>query len=86
MFCQSLSFSEYISNLFEDLKVGKYRLIIESVLNMNSVFQGHLGKKMDLLPAFREHFFVLQPHLLAMFSGSSEKEKKGEILIDGQCR
>jgi len=48
--------------------------------------KGHMGKKMDLLPAFREHFFVLQPHCLAMYAGSSEKDKRGEITLDGQCR
>ena len=41
---------------------------------------------MDLLPAFREHYFVLQPHSLTFYNGSSQKEKRGEILIDAQCR
>merc|ERR1712110_1087382 len=45
-----------------------------------------MGKKMDLLPAFREHFFVLQPHVLTLYAGSSEKDKRGEIVLDGQCR
>jgi len=48
--------------------------------------KGHMGKKMDLLPAFREHFFVLQPHVLTLYAGSSEKDKRGEIVLDGQCR
>ena len=33
-----------------------------------------------------EYFFVLQPHCLAMYAGSSEKDKRGEITLDGQCR
>ena len=41
---------------------------------------------MDLLPAYREHFFVLQPNLLSFFNGASQKEKRGEIKLDGQCR
>merc|ERR1740129_1367422 len=45
-----------------------------------------MGKKMDYLPAFREHYFVLQPQVLCFYNGTSEKEKRGEILIDGQCR
>lgn len=58
-----------------------------SVHKLNNVeFQGHLGKKMDLLPAFREHFFMLQPNRISYFSGSSQKEKRGEIKIDAQCR
>ena len=45
-----------------------------------------MSKKMELLPAFREHFFVLQPHILTMYAGASQKDKRGEIPIDGQCR
>ena len=45
-----------------------------------------MGKKMDLIPAFREHFFALQPHILVMYAGSSEKDKRGDISLDGQCR
>ena len=57
-----------------------------SLKHFSRLFQGHLGKKMDLLPAFREHFFVLQPHLLTFYNGSSQKEKRGDIKIDAQCR
>ena len=53
---------------------------------MDVVKKGHLGKKMDLLPAFRESFFVLQPHKLAFFAGSSQRKKEGEIKLDAQCR
>ena len=45
-----------------------------------------MGKKMDLLPAFREHFFVLQPHKLTFYNGASQKEKRGEIKMDAQGR
>lgn len=50
------------------------------------VKKGYLGRKMDILPAYREHYYVLQPQILAYFSSTSEKEKRGEITIDGQCR
>ena len=49
-------------------------------------FQGFVSKKLDVLPAFREHFFVLQPHLLTLYASASEKEKRAEIPINGQCR
>lgn len=48
--------------------------------------KGHLGKRMDILPMFREQFFVLQPHKLTFYNGASQKERKGEIKIDAQCR
>ena len=41
---------------------------------------------MDVLPAFREHYFVLQPQVLTLYSGASEKEKRGEIVLNSQCR
>ena len=45
-----------------------------------------MGKKMDLLPAFREHFFVLQPNQLSFYNSASQKEKRGVIKLDAQCR
>ncbi|CAB4058680.1 SWAP70 [Lepeophtheirus salmonis] len=41
---------------------------------------------MDFLPAYREHFFVLQPNLLSFYNGTSQREKRGDIVVDGQCR
>lgn len=45
-----------------------------------------MGKKLDLVPAFREYFFVLQPHKLTFFSGTSQRDRKGEVKMDPQCR
>lgn len=53
---------------------------------LDVVKKGYLGKKMDILPAFKSYYFVLQPHQLVFFAGSSEKDKRGEIMLDGQCR
>jgi hypothetical protein len=77
------------SKYAKDVDEGGMR---ESVRDIHDYFvrdvikKGYMGKKMDLLPAFREHFFVLQPQQLAMFGNTSEKETRGEIAIDGQCR
>ncbi len=74
------------------LDVIKKVRLIEAVIYQNIVkfifqlFQGHLGKRMDLFPAYREHFFVLQPDRLTLYNGSSQKERRGEISLDGQCR
>ena len=53
---------------------------------LSSSFQGNLGKKLDLVPAFKEYFFVLQPHKLSFYSGQSQRESKGEVKLDAQCR
>ena len=39
-------------------------------------------------PHFYAQFelYVFNPQVLAFYSGTSEKEKRGEIPIDGQCR
>ena len=77
------------SKYAKDLDEGGMR---ESIRDIHDYFvkdcikKGYLGKKMDYVPAFREHYFILQPQVLAFYSGSSEKEKRGEIVIDGQCR
>eukprot|EP00095_Tigriopus_kingsejongensis_P012626 maker-scaffold407_size180809-snap-gene-0.29 protein:Tk12626 transcript:maker-scaffold407_size180809-snap-gene-0.29-mRNA-1 annotation:"differentially expressed in fdcp 6-like protein" len=66
--------------------------IIEAVRDVHDhylrdvVRKGHIGKRMDLLPAFREYYFVLQPHKLTYYNGASQKDRKGEIKIDAQCR
>ena len=38
------------------------------------------------MPAFKEYFFVLQPHKLSFYSGQSQRESKGEVKLDAQCR
>ena len=66
--------------------------LIEAVKDLHDVFlldvlkKGKLKKHMELLPTFREHWFVVQPRLLSMYSNWEEKEKRGEIPLDHQCR
>lgn len=66
--------------------------ILEAIQDIHDMFildvikKGSLKKKMDLLPAYREHWFVLQPHSLTVYSGWSQKEKRGEIPLNSQCR
>lgn len=48
--------------------------------------KGFVSKKLDVLPAFREHYCVLQPHMLTLYAGASEKDKRAEIPINAQCR
>jgi len=77
------------SKYAKDLDEGGMREAIRDIHDYfvkDVIKKGHLGKKMDLLPAYREHYFVLQPQVLAFYSGTSEREKRGEIPIDGQCR
>ena len=43
--------------------------------------KGKLRKHMGLLPTFREHWAVLQPRLLTLYSSSREKE----VLLIPNC-
>lgn len=77
------------SKYAKDLDEGGSREAIKDIHDYfvkDIIKKGYMGKKMDYLPAFREHYFVLQPQVLCFYNGTSEKEKRGEILIDGQCR
>ena len=64
----------------------------EAVKDLHDMFlldvikKGKLKKQMDFLPTFREHWIVLQPRLLTLYSNSQEKEKRGEIVLDHQVR
>ena len=66
--------------------------LIEAVKDLHDVFlldvikKGKLKKQMVLIPAFREHWFVVQPHLLSLYSNWEEKDKRGDIPLDPQCR
>ena len=53
---------------------------------LDVIKKGSLGKKPEILPVFKSHFFVLQPHHLTFYSGPSEKGLRGEIILDSQCR
>merc|ERR1711976_1007824 len=77
------------SKYAKDLDEGGAREAIRDIHDYfvkDVVKKGNLGRKMDILPAYREHYYVLQPQILAFFSSTSEKDKRGEIAIDGQCR
>jgi len=66
--------------------------LIEAVKDLHDMFlldvikKGKLKKHKELLPTFREHWFVIQPRLLSLYSNWEEKEKRGEIPLDHQCR
>ena len=54
------------SKYAKDLDEGGMREAIRDIHDYfvkDAVKKGHLGKKMDLLPAYREHYFVLQPQV-----------------------
>ena len=38
--------------------------------------KGYLGRKMDILPAFREHFFVLQPQVSEQYAITIVRKSK----------
>merc|ERR1719483_1079385 len=48
--------------------------------------KGKLKKQMGLFPAFREHWIVVQPRLISLYSNWEEKDKRGDIPLDHQCR
>jgi len=48
--------------------------------------KGKLKKHLGLLPTFREHWAVLQPRILTLYSSAREKEVRGQIPLDTQCR
>ena len=50
----------------KDLDEGGMREAIKDIHDYfvkDVVKKGYVGKKMDYLPAFREHYFVLQPQV-----------------------
>ena len=54
------------SKYAKDLDEGGSREAIKDIHDYfvkDIIKKGHLGKKMDYLPAFREHYFVLQPQV-----------------------
>lgn len=58
------------SKYAKDLDEGGMREAIRDIHDYfvkDAVKKGHLGKKMDLLPAYREHYFVLQPQVIITF-------------------
>ena len=64
----------------------------EAVKDLHDMFildvikKGKLKKRKEYLPSFREHWFVVQPHLVTLYSNWEEKEKRLEIPLDHQCR
>merc|ERR1711892_665464 len=53
---------------------------------LDVIKKGKLKKHKELLPTFREHWFVIQPGCLSLYSSWEEKEKRGEIPLDLKCR
>ena len=66
--------------------------LIEAVKELHDYFildvikKGKLKKQMDYLPSYREHWFVIQPRMISLYSNCSEKDKRAEIHLDHQCR
>ena len=64
----------------------------EAVKDLHDMFlldvikKGKLKKQMDFLPTFREHWIVVQPRLITLYSNCQEKDKRGEIALDHQVR
>lgn len=77
------------SKYAKDVDAGGLREAVKDVHDfflLDVVKKGNLGKKLDLVPAFKEYFCVLQPHRLSFYSGQSQREAKGEVKLDAQCR
>lgn len=53
---------------------------------LDVIKKGKLKKKMEIFPAFKEFWVVVQPHKITVYSSHSEKEARGEILINPQSR
>ena len=66
--------------------------LTEAVKDLHDMFlldvikKGKLKKQMDFLPTFREHWIVVQPRLITLYSNCQEKDKRGEIVLDHQVR
>jgi len=48
--------------------------------------KGKLKKHLGLLPTYREHWVVLRPRLVTLYSSSKEKEVRGQIPLTPGCR
>ena len=61
-----LFFAVLESKYAKDLDEGGSREAIKDIHDYfvkDIIKKGYMGKKMDYLPAFREHYFVLQPQV-----------------------
>ena len=62
------------SKYAKDLDEGGMREAIRDIHDYfvkDIIKKGYMGKKMDHLPAFREHYFVLQPQVWHIFDYDS---------------
>ena len=59
---------------------------LHDVFLLDVIKKEKLKKRKDFIPSFREHWFVVQPHLLTLYSSWEEKEKRLKIPLDHQCR
>uniref|UniRef100_A0A3B3T890 DEF6 guanine nucleotide exchange factor a n=1 Tax=Paramormyrops kingsleyae TaxID=1676925 RepID=A0A3B3T890_9TELE len=57
-----------------------YREIVDDVLK-----EGYLWKRGQLRRNWAERWFTLRPHTLAYFSSEDRRERKGNIVLDGNC-
>ncbi|XP_048858998.1 differentially expressed in FDCP 6 homolog isoform X2 [Brienomyrus brachyistius] len=57
-----------------------YREIVDDVLK-----EGYLWKRGQLRRNWAERWFMLRPNTLAYFSSEDRRERKGNIVLDGNC-
>lgn len=66
--------------------------LVEAVRELQDHFlhdvlrKGRLGKQMNYLPLAREHWAVVRPRLLSLYSSTAETRPRAEIPLDPQCR
>ena len=53
---------------------------------LDVIKKGKIKKLMDYFPMYREHWIVIQPRKITLYSNYQEKVKRGEIKLDHQCR
>jgi len=77
--------SKYAKDIDQDT-LGEAVKELADMFLTDVIRKGKLRKHMGLLPTFREHWVVLQPRLLTLYSSPREKEVRGQIPLDPQCR
>ena len=53
---------------------------------LDVVRKGKMKKKMELVPAWRVHWLVVQPRLVSLYSGPEEGSRRGQIPLDSHSR
>jgi len=53
---------------------------------LDVIKKGKLRKKLDIFPTYREHWVVVQPHKITVYTSSKEGDVRGEIKLNQQYR